>query len=112
VSLDAAIAAIVRAAVEDAVRPLTLRLSEMEAAVRAAPPVEWLTVAQAATMLTVRPATVRAWLDRGLLTAHGTRRALRVARRELVAMQPDAGGAEVVDLDKRAAEIVARRRAR
>ena len=37
---------------------------------------------------------------------------MRVARRELVAMQPDAGGAEVVDLDKRAAEIVARRRAR
>ena len=72
-----------------------------------------LTTKQAAAMMGVSAPTIRDWIKKGLLKPHGTRRALRVASAELLALRPQgqtgAGdGDEEHRIDDKAAEIVRR----
>ena len=67
-------------------------------------PDEMLSTAQAAELMGVTRATIRAWVHSGRLTAYGTPRALRIRRGDVLAMRPDADSP--CDVQTRAAEIV------
>jgi len=51
---------------------------------------ELLTPAQAAELLKVQPATLRAWVRRGALTNHGSLRAPRYRRSEVLSVKAEA----------------------
>ena len=72
----------------------------------AAPGDSYLSVVEAARLISVHPATVRAWIRCGRLQAYRAGRHYRVRCSELqayVASQPE----NVIDLDARAAELAA-----
>jgi len=111
VTLDTILRQTVQLAVEEAVRPLREELASLRERVAPAVPradAALLTTAEAAALMGVKPATIREWVAAGRLTAHGTSRALRVSRAELLALRPGRAGAEVVDLEARAAAILER----
>jgi excisionase family DNA binding protein len=80
----------------------------------ATPPGEFLSTTQAGAIAGVRPATVRAWIQQGHLREHRAGRLVRVKLDELRAFLARAttGRAEVIDLDSRARDILARPRGR
>ena len=113
-SLEVLLQQTIQAAVEEAVRPLREDLARLRESLSARPaPVDedaLLSTSQAAELMGVRPATVRQWIDEGRLTPHGSQRAIRVSRRELLALRPDRDGAEVISLEQRAEAILRRTR--
>jgi len=110
--LETLLRRIVAEEVERVVRPAleTLR-DDLQAALAARPPAAaatMLTTSQAAEQMAVSPATVRAWIASGRLRGHGTERALRVRRDELLALRPDVDADEERDIPARALAIVRR----
>lgn len=110
--LDAAMRDLVREAVRDVVReeivPLMARGRD-----RLDPQPRFLTVQQAANIAAVKPDTVRHWIKGGRLPEHRAGRHLRVRLDQLEAfMATDRGVDSLTDseLDKRAAELVGRRK--
>ena len=94
------------------VRPVVEALrDDVRAALAARPQADGLallTTAQAAELMTVSQKTIRRWLANGRLRAHGTGRAPRVRRDELLALRPDHDNEEARAIPARALEIVRR----
>lgn len=69
--------------------------------------IEFLSTTQAAELIGVRAATIRAWIQQDKLKAYRAGRALRIQRDELLAlMSSESANSNNVNIDERASSIV------
>ena len=91
---------IVELAVQRGVEKALLKLRPVPSA-----PDELLSVPRAAELADVSAATIRRWVEQGLLKRYGSGRALRVRREELLNLRPPEAEGEV-DIDALAAKLM------
>lgn len=111
VTFEDTIRAIVREAVREELRAHGVGSQPATAPASTGTPA-FITTMQAAELASVHVATIRDWIQRGLLRGHRAGRLLRVERSELIAMMSSAksDSPAPVNLDERAEEILAKAR--
>jgi excisionase family DNA binding protein len=112
-TVDAAIRVAVRDVVRDVVRDeVRMALREELASVRLSSPANhdsegYLSIGEAAKVARVHEATIRAWIGKGRLPGYRAGRHRRIKRSELDRCMGSLPDSDVVDMDKRAAELAA-----